>query len=214
MTNATVHTTADELSRQSFDESLCVLTALDFDRVQVSFPAEDGGDPVCKHCGETIFQLDSAPAWASAGWATDESGDPEADFACSSRDEDEPHEPDNGPGSWCNSASVSVDESSNEVTVTISVGDPRGAFAMTVRKVDRSGYCRHCGKSIERDPAGYFLHADSSSVVCDPSATWDPNTNDATPDGERLMLHVPYVGMGWAHAELTELHAGTFLVGH
>lgn len=36
---------------------------------------------------------------------------------------------------WVNSAGISVDESGDSITTTISVGDPRGAFAFTVRRV-------------------------------------------------------------------------------
>ncbi len=45
------------------------------------------------------------------------------------------HEAEHIPGSFANSASISVSEY-DEVTVTISVGDPRGAFAMTVHRND------------------------------------------------------------------------------
>jgi hypothetical protein len=37
--------------------------------------------------------------------------------------------------SWANSAGIHLDPESDEITVTISVGDPRGAFACTVRQV-------------------------------------------------------------------------------
>lgn len=40
------------------------------------------------------------------------------------------------PLSWVNSASIDLREGYDEVTVSISVGDPRGAFVMTIRRTD------------------------------------------------------------------------------
>ncbi|WP_200826152.1 hypothetical protein [Kibdelosporangium aridum] len=48
---------------------------------------------------------------------------------------DGPHDPERVPLSWCNSAAVHSDESQDSVTVSISVGDPRGAFTFTIRRV-------------------------------------------------------------------------------
>lgn len=45
------------------------------------------------------------------------------------------HEPEPMPLSWVNSAGIHTDADGDSVTVTISVGDPRGAFAFTVRRV-------------------------------------------------------------------------------
>jgi hypothetical protein len=36
---------------------------------------------------------------------------------------------------WCNSAAIRLDEADDAVHVSISVGDPRGAFVMTVRRL-------------------------------------------------------------------------------
>lgn len=47
------------------------------------------------------------------------------------------HAPVPSPLSWWNSSAIDVDPNDNSVTVTISVGDPRGAFAFTVRQVER-----------------------------------------------------------------------------
>lgn len=44
------------------------------------------------------------------------------------------HRIEDAPLSWLNHAGVSFDESEDSVTVSISVGDPRGAFAFTVRR--------------------------------------------------------------------------------
>jgi DNA-directed RNA polymerase subunit RPC12/RpoP len=45
------------------------------------------------------------------------------------------HTPEPVPLSWANSAGIRLNEDADEITVTISVGDPRGAFAFTVRRV-------------------------------------------------------------------------------
>lgn len=39
------------------------------------------------------------------------------------------------PLSWCNSAAVTLTHEQDEVQVSISVGDPRGAFVMSVRRI-------------------------------------------------------------------------------
>ncbi|UJW32618.1 hypothetical protein L3Q67_02170 [Saccharothrix sp. AJ9571] len=46
-----------------------------------------------------------------------------------------PHDPERVPVSWCNSAAVHTDEAEDSVTVSISVGDVRGAFTLTIRRV-------------------------------------------------------------------------------
>jgi hypothetical protein len=50
------------------------------------------------------------------------------------------HTPVQTPLTWLNSAAINPDPDENSVTVTLSVGDPRGAFAMTLRKVDDKIY--------------------------------------------------------------------------
>lgn len=42
--------------------------------------------------------------------------------------------PSEGPLAWCNSAAIHVDGERDTVTVSVSVGDPRGAFTMEVRR--------------------------------------------------------------------------------
>jgi len=46
------------------------------------------------------------------------------------------HVPESTPLSWVNSAGIHLDAESDAVTVSISVGDPRGAFAFTVRQIE------------------------------------------------------------------------------
>ena len=46
-----------------------------------------------------------------------------------------PHDPQRVPLSWCNHAGIQVDPGSDSVTVSVSVGDPRGAFTLTLSRV-------------------------------------------------------------------------------
>ena len=45
------------------------------------------------------------------------------------------HEPQPAPLGWCNNAEIRTNEAEDSVTVAISVGDPRGAFCFTVRRL-------------------------------------------------------------------------------
>lgn len=47
------------------------------------------------------------------------------------------------PLSWCNSANIRQDPDDDAVHVSISVGDPRGAFAMTIRRLDDGSLVMH-----------------------------------------------------------------------
>lgn len=46
-----------------------------------------------------------------------------------------PHVPRRVPLSWVNSAAIDTDDKDDSVTVSISIGDPRGAFCFTVRRI-------------------------------------------------------------------------------
>lgn len=57
-------------------------------------------------------------------------------------EDDEDARPDPAsPDAWCNSAGIDVRD--NEVQVWISTGDPRGAFCMTIRKLDTGEMIMH-----------------------------------------------------------------------
>jgi hypothetical protein len=47
------------------------------------------------------------------------------------------------PLGWCNSATIHLDREEDSVTVLISVGDPRGAFAFTVRRLQDGRLIMH-----------------------------------------------------------------------
>ncbi|MFJ8965342.1 hypothetical protein ACIRG5_38750 [Lentzea sp. NPDC102401] len=92
--------------------------------VSLEFPWENGPDRHCTRCGEDLVET-------SNGY--------EDDSGSSVCDEDSgealPHEAGQVPLSWVNSATIDADEAEDSVTVSISVGDPRGAFTFTLRRV-------------------------------------------------------------------------------
>jgi hypothetical protein len=109
------------------------VTALGLDRVHVSMAGEArcngdeeaGAEQRCKHCGQALNDDgDAVDGDADCIWQSADLEDGQA-----------PHVPEYIPGSFANSASVSVGDD-DSVTVTISVGDPRGAFAMQVHRND------------------------------------------------------------------------------
>lgn len=115
------------------------VTALGFESLRVSMPGEArangdeeaGADYQCGNCGERLSPPDNNGTEFYRAMSNGDSACPAYDGS----DPDEPHEPEFIPGSFANSAQVVVDDD-DSVTVTISVGDPRGAFAMTVRRND------------------------------------------------------------------------------
>lgn len=159
MTNAAVRVSAEEWDDRSDGETT---VALGVERVAVSFDAEEGADPACAECGGGLVELQyghrlfvhadddecdncGGSIWldGSGTWRHQGGSDPiycpdwdpsEDDDKVEARPAHEPI-PESGPGTWCNSAAVVVNDEEDSVTVTISVGDPRGAFAFTVRKV-------------------------------------------------------------------------------
>ena len=169
MTNATVRVLAEE-SYAADSDCGDQIGATELERVSVSFAAEEGYGTVCRLCGREVVEDDGK--WIDPEAAGDDvvwretCGEASTIYA--------EHEPETGPGTWCNSAAIVVDDEEDSVTVTVSVGDPRGAFAFTVRRIPTDASSEHAG---------------------------------------RLVLHVPYPGEGMPHETLTEIHAGTFLIG-
>jgi len=47
------------------------------------------------------------------------------------------------PLGWCNSAAISLDRDDDAVHLSISVGDPRGAFVLTVRRLSTGELVMH-----------------------------------------------------------------------
>lgn len=90
-----------------------------------------------------------ADEWASVSVSINEDGEAERrcmhcgcyeseedDIGCLDGEtrEDDGHEFENQPLSWCNSIGATADAEKDYVTVRISVGDPRGCFAMRVER--------------------------------------------------------------------------------
>lgn len=61
--------------------------------------------------------------------------DDDGHWLCREAADGGPHTPEPEPLSWINSASIWPNPEENAITVAISVGDPRGAFEMTIRRV-------------------------------------------------------------------------------
>lgn len=93
------------------------------------------------------------------------------------------------PLSWCNSAAIRLDEGRDTVTVTISVGDPRGAFAM---RVERCMFqCSEC------DGSGTLYGGTELSTPC--------VRCKETGQIDELRLSVPAPADAFAHRELEVL---------
>nr|WP_042178998.1 hypothetical protein [Kibdelosporangium sp. MJ126-NF4] len=86
----------------------------------------------CRACGEELTETADGLCTDSGEYLCpdyDPSLGPDSDCT------DGPHDAERVPLSWCNSATLSTDQTDDAVTVSISVGDPRGAFTFTIRRV-------------------------------------------------------------------------------
>lgn len=86
----------------------------------------------CRVCGDELTETVDGYASETSGALCAEFEpitDVDADYG------EGPHDPERIPVTWCNSAALHTDESEDSVTVSISVGDPRGAFTLTIRRV-------------------------------------------------------------------------------
>ncbi|MBB5801302.1 hypothetical protein F4560_001070 [Saccharothrix ecbatanensis] len=98
--------------------------------VSIEFPWETASAYRCSACREPLTET-------VTGYV-DSSGESECWSYVPSVDEGPdvgPHVPERVPLAWVNSAAINVDETEDAVTVSISVGDPRGAFCFQVRRV-------------------------------------------------------------------------------
>ncbi|WP_338596925.1 hypothetical protein [Saccharopolyspora sp. SCSIO 74807] len=114
-----------------------VSTDYDGDSSVITFDNAEDTEWRCETCGEALYE--------DACGYTDESGSavctayiPDADS------DDDGTEPETGEGPhrpqrvtlwWANGATIRTEPDEDSITVTISVGDPRGAFAFTVRRI-------------------------------------------------------------------------------
>lgn len=85
----------------------------------------------CDDCGEPIVYTTSR-AWRHLD--ADDAAECD-DTTTQPRTDGDYHDATPMPLGWCNSAAMTFDPEGESVTVSISVGDPRGAFAFTIRKM-------------------------------------------------------------------------------
>lgn len=132
------------------DEVYDAITQPQYDNENLRIQLEDGdrssGYPEpCRHCGARI-------ADEGEGWRHEENGSKFCDPTTGA--EAEP-----GPFAWCNSASITLDPDDNAVHVSISVGDPRGAFVMTVRQLSDGSLVLH-----HPHPSDGMAHLDTTEL--------------------------------------------------
>ena len=105
----------------------------------VTLENADGTELRCAACGEPLSEAPEGYVDDSGGLvcaAYDPFEDPDVDDVESAPEVGEaPHRAQRVPLSWCNGAGIHTDTREDSVTVTISVGDPRGAFIFTVRRI-------------------------------------------------------------------------------
>jgi len=96
-----------------------------------SVSLELGGVPSleCRHCGEDLEEYPD-------GWHGPDSGRECFNTPCPDWFNGRPlHEPQPVALAWCNHAAIRTNQAEDSVTVSISVGDPRGGFCFTVRRM-------------------------------------------------------------------------------
>jgi hypothetical protein len=95
--------------------------------VSLEFPWETDTTYRCVRCGDGVVETVSGYKTES-GCSTCIPDDEDSDDSTA-------HEVQRVPLSWANSASIDADEDGDSITVSISIGDPRGAFCFSVRRV-------------------------------------------------------------------------------
>lgn len=122
---------------------------------------EEGNLPTwrCTGCGDEFSEGEPPqdPCEGSSNFidcgehVLDADGDCES---CDGSGKIEVHEWEPIPLHWANSASIHTDTDRDEITVAISVGDPRGAFVMRVERIDGELYLSvpHANMSLPHMP--------------------------------------------------------------
>lgn len=137
-----------------------------YDNESLRIQLEDGDrssgySEACRHCGSRIVD-------ESDGWQHESTGSKFCDLLDALDDQDELIDDDEaderttaepGPFAWCNSASITLDPDDNAVHVSISVGDPRGAFVMTVRQLSDGSLVLH-----HPHPSDGMAHMDTAEL--------------------------------------------------
>ena len=130
-------------------------------RVSVDFDWDSGATYRCARCGAALVETCDGPETEDGqthcpAYDTDDLDDPD-DGPDDNPDgnesaKDSPHDPERVPLAWVNSAAIDTDEKDDSVTVSISVGDPRGAFSFTVRRVPDTADGELAGRLIMHVP--------------------------------------------------------------
>lgn len=135
-------------------------------RVSLEFASDSGVTHRCSACGADLietsdgFETDDGDADCAAHdpYGDPYNDDPDDDTADDDPADDGPadgtgpHSPERIPLSWVNSAVIDTDEKDDSVTVSISVGDPRGAFCFTVRRIPDGADCEIAGRLVMHVP--------------------------------------------------------------
>ncbi len=120
--DGTLYINADDFSgpEQSY-------IAGDYARVQIETPAADGmaQEWCCRECGEPL-NANGLGQYSHEEEYTDHAPEPKR-----------------VPLAWCNSSAMTWSAEEDSVTVSISVDDPRGAFAFTVRRLSDGTLVMH-----------------------------------------------------------------------
>lgn len=139
-----------------------IIVANDLDHLSVQLSINEEGDLAqfrCANCGEESDDQTGDPCDGSSKFQdcpehiVDEDGDCES---CDGSGEIEIHDWESIPLHWVNSAGIHARPDRDEIQVTISVGDPRGAFVMTVERHNGVLYLSvpHAGMGMSHMPLG------------------------------------------------------------
>jgi hypothetical protein len=132
----TINTTGSNVGTGSDVDST---TVEDFDMTTVDF-GDEHYDHRCRACSELVN-------------STGEDGD---DDECQENEQEDggfgAHDPVPTAFNWVKHAGVSVNEADDSVTLHISVGDPRGAFRFTLRRIPADADGELAGKVIMHVP--------------------------------------------------------------
>lgn len=97
----------------------------DLSSIQLVINNEGTDHVVCGQCRAPLTDI-GANTW----------NDADGHWLCRDTEDGGPHTPQPEPLSWINSASIWPQPEEDSLTVAVSVGDPRGSFCMTVRRVN------------------------------------------------------------------------------
>lgn len=115
-----------------------ISTDFDNDSSVITLETAEGTEWRCQACGESLSEETDGYADESGSLECDAHvpDGPRMDDVESAADFGErTHRPERVALSWANGAAIHTDPEEDSITVTISVGDPRGAFAFTVRRI-------------------------------------------------------------------------------